>query len=88
MENLRKKLHTYLNVDLMLDQKQAEKIFEGLVDAPEQITDGWDMPKITIRFGKDIRCEKIEMPYKTGATFKCFLLNLGIDDHGALLKIA
>jgi len=88
MENLRKKLHKYLNVDLMLDQKQAEKIFEGLVDAPEQITDGWDMPKITIRFGKDIRCEKIEMPYKSGATFKCYLLNLGIDDHGAVLKIA
>lgn len=88
MENLRKKMHSYLNIDLMLDQNQAEKIFDGLKDVQEQITDGWDMPKITVRFGKDIRCERTELPYKTGATYKCYLLNLGIDDHGALRKIA
>lgn len=76
------------NMNLMIDQKQAEKIFNCLTETEEQITDGWNMPKTTVRCGKDIRCERIETPYQSGPTYMCYLINIGIDDSGSLKKVS
>ncbi len=76
------------NRNLKLDHNQAEDIFNNLSDANEEITQAWDMPKITIRRGKDVRCERIELPYQVAPVYVCYLVNIGIDDNGEIKKIA
>jgi hypothetical protein len=77
-----------LDMVLTLDQKLAEQVFNGLSHVEEHIVDGWNMPKTTTRYGKDVRCERIEMPYQMEPTYVCYLLNFGIDDAGAVKKVS
>ncbi len=88
MNNVTKVMNGNLNINLMIDHKQAEEIFNALSDENEVITQGWDSPKKTVRFGKDVRCERIEIPFHAGAVYMCYLLNIGIDNSGAIQKIA
>ena len=73
-------------MNLKIDNNQAEKIFHNLSDKNEQITNAWE--KITTRFGKDVRCERIEHPLQGNCIYVCYLLNVNIDDNGELKKAA
>lgn len=88
MNKVTKEMNANLNINLMIDHKQAEEIFNSLSEENEVVTQGWDSPKKTVRFGKDVRCERIEMPFHSGAVYLCQLLNFGIDNSGAIKKIA
>lgn len=73
---------------LTFERDQAEQLFNNMKNAEEHITDGWNMPKVTVRYGKDIRCERVELPFQSQATYVCTLINFAMDDDGAFKKVS